>query len=60
MKLEKKFLSIETTGKLVNWVWDPLSGNLTKYSNILKQLVRNSSANCLSTFDRFVGLALKG
>lgn len=60
MKLEKKFLSIQTTGKLVNWVWDPLSGNLTKYSNILKQLVHNSSTNCLSTFDRFVGLALKG
>ena len=60
MKLEKKFLFIQTTGKLVNWVWDPLSGNLTKYSNILKQLVRNSSTNCLSTFDRFVGLALKG
>ena len=60
MKLEKKFLSIQTTGKLVNWVWDPLSGNLTKYSNILKQLVRNSSTNCLSTFDRLVGLALKG
>ena len=32
-----------------------LSANLTKWSNTLKQFV-----NCLSVFDHFVGLVLKG
>ena len=34
-----------------------LSANPTKWSNTLKQFVYSS--NCLSVFDRFVGLALK-
>ena len=34
----------------------PLSANITKWSNILKQL----PTNCLSVFDHFVILALKG
>ena len=39
---------------------DPLSGNPTKWSNTLKQIVGNFLTNCLSVFDHFVGLALKG
>ena len=46
-------------------VWDglnfnTLSTNPTKWSNTLKQFVGNLSTNCLSVFDYFVGLALKG
>ena len=37
-----------------------LSVNLTKWSNTLKQFVGKLSTNCLSVFDHFVGLALKG
>ena len=32
----------------------------TKWSNTLKQFVGNLPTNCLSVFDHFVGLALKG
>ena len=39
---------------------NPLIINPTKWSNTLKQFVRNLPANCLSVFDHFVGLALKG
>ena len=38
----------------------PLSANFTKWSNTLKQFVDKLLANCLSVFDHFVGLALKG
>ena len=38
----------------------PLSANPTKWSNTLKQSVGNLPTNCLSVFDHFVGLALKG
>ena len=38
----------------------PLSVNPTKWSTTLKQLVGKLQANCLSVFDHFVGLALKG
>ena len=34
--------------------------NLTTWSNTLKQFVDNLLTNCLSMFDHFVGLALKG
>ena len=37
-----------------------LSANVTKWSNTLKQFVGNLPTNCLSVFDHFVGLALKG
>ena len=37
-----------------------LSANFTKWSNTLKQFVGNLPTNCLSVFDHFVGLALKG
>ena len=39
---------------------NPLSANATKWSNALKQFVGNLATNCLSVFDHFVGLALKG
>ena len=39
---------------------NPLSANLTKWSNTLKQFVGNLPRNCLSVFDHFVGFALKG
>ena len=39
---------------------NPLSANPTKWSNTLKEFVGNLPTNCLSVFDHFVGLALKG
>ena len=39
---------------------NPLGANPTKWSNTLKQFVDNMPANCLSVFDQFVGLTLKG
>ena len=37
-----------------------LSANPTKWSKTLQQFVDNLPTNCLSVFDYFVGLALKG
>ena len=48
-------VQIESTRE-VNVPLNPLSANLTKWLNTLKQFV----GNCLSAFDYFVGLALKG
>ena len=39
---------------------NPLSVNPTKWSNTLKQFVSKLPTNCLSLFDPFVGLELKG
>ena len=39
---------------------NPLSANFTKWSNTLKQVAGKLPTNCLSVFDHFVGLALKG
>ena len=39
---------------------NPVRANFTKWSNTLKQFVGNLPTNCLSVFDHFVGLALKG
>ena len=39
---------------------NPLSASITKWSNTLKQFVGKLPTNCLSVFDHFVGLALKG
>ena len=39
---------------------NPLSAYPTKWSNTLKQFVDNLPTNCLSVFDYFVGLVLKG
>ena len=41
-------------------MFNPLSAKLTKWPNTLKQFVGNLPTNCLSVFDHFVGLALKG
>ena len=40
--------------------FNPLSANITKWSNILKEFVGQFPTNCLSVFDDFVGLVLKG
>ena len=39
---------------------NPTSFNPIKWSNTLKQFVEKLPTNCLSEFDHFVGLALKG
>ena len=39
---------------------NPLRANFTKWSNTLKQFVGKLPTNCLSVFEHFVGLALKG
>ena len=39
---------------------NPLNANSTKWSNTLKQFVGKLPTNCLSVFDHFVKLALKG
>ena len=39
---------------------NPLSANPTKCSNTLKQFVSKLPTNCLSVFDHFVKLVLKG
>ena len=39
---------------------NPLGANPTKWSSTLKQFVGNLATNCLSVFDHFVKLALKG
>ena len=46
------YSAIKPSDLIVN----PLSANRTKWSNPLKQFV----GNCLSVFDHFVKLALKG
>ena len=40
--------------------FNPSSANPTKWSNTLKQVIVKLPSNCLSVFDHFVGLALKG
>ena len=40
--------------------FNPLTANITKWLNTLKQFVGKLPMNCLSVFDHFVGLALKG
>ena len=39
---------------------NPLSATYTKWPNTHKQFIGNLPTNCLSVFDYFVGLALKG
>ena len=39
---------------------NPLIANPTKWSNTPKHFVWNLPTNCLSVFDHFVGLVLKG
>ena len=44
----------------LNCCLNPLRANFTKWSNKLKQFVGKLPTNCLSVFDHFVELALKG
>ena len=40
--------------------YNPLNANPEKWSNTLKQIVGNLPTICLSVFDHFMNLALKG
>ena len=40
--------------------FNPLNANPEKWSNTLKQIVGNMPTICLSVFDHFMNLALKG
>ena len=56
-------ITVEATQKIrgnFQGALNPLSANPTKLSNTLKQFVGKLPTNCLSVFDHFVGLALKG
>ena len=46
--------------KFIMIIINTLSTNFTKWSETLKQFIGNLPTNCLSVFDYFVGLALKG
>ena len=55
--LQETFLCIlPTYVAIIN----PLSANPEKWSNTLKQIVGNLPTICLSVFDHFMNLALKG
>ena len=57
-------LQLELLNKLIEEnafnFFNSLNANYTKWSNTLKQFVGKLSTNCLSVFDHFVKLALKG
>ena len=58
-----KFLGTKRMSKNNTWHFNninPLSANIKKWSNTIKQFVDKFPTNCLSVFDHFVGLALKG
>ena len=56
----KKKRSEKDVSRTVLFFLNPLSSNFTKWSNTLKQIVDKLPTNCLSVFDHFVRLALKG
>ena len=58
--LWKYFYTVKFVFLLVIHVLNSLSANFTKWSNTLKQFVTKLPTNCLSVFDHFVRLALKG
>ena len=47
-------------GELQKITVNPLNANPEKWSNTLKQIVGNLPTICLSVFDHFMNLALKG
>ena len=51
---------LQSTASLTETVFNRLSANPTKWSNTLKQFVGKLPTNCLSVFDLFVGVGLKG
>ena len=64
---KKKFSKLLTTNDNCEYLghswqntFNPLSAKFMKWSNTLKQFVGKLPTNCLSVFDHFVGLALKG
>ena len=57
---EELFVYFRTWSVKGKYLFYPLSVNLTKWSNTLKQFVGNLTKNCLSVFDHFVGLTFKG
>ena len=56
---ERHLAILAVSYKIINTL-NPLSANPTKWSNTLKQFVGKLPTNCLSVFDHFVRLALKG
>ena len=46
--------------KIIVLTLNPLNANPEKWSNTLKQIVGNLPTICLSVFDHFMNLALKG
>ena len=50
----------ENLSRKLSATLNPLRTNFTKWSHTLKQFVGNLPTNCLSVFDHFVILALKG
>ena len=53
-------LSTTDSYMIITNILNPLSTNPTKWSNTLKQFVGKLPTNCMSVFDHFVKLALKG
>ena len=53
--LRASFFTVE-----MNDLLNAISASPRKWSNPLKQFVGNLPTSCLSAFDHFVGLALKG
>ena len=49
-------IPVKTARIMIN----PFRANFKKWSDTFKQFVGNLPTNCLSVFDNFVGLALKG
>ena len=52
--------SLEPVSQKRTTAFNPLSSNPTKWSNTLKQFVGNLPTNCMTLFECFVKLALKG
>ena len=50
---------MDELGKVMS-LFNPLSAKATKWSNTLKQFHGKLPTNCVSVFDHFVGLVLKG
>ena len=50
----------ETSKNVADTTFNPLGDNPTKWSDTLKEFLGNLPTNCLSVFDHFVGLTLKG
>ena len=59
MSMFSLFINYQITFQTISTI-KPLSAKPTKWSYTLKQFVGKFPTNCLSLFDHFVGLALKG